>query len=462
MERGPCCWGRGARIADCSPSRSGRKVTRGVVVDTGGWSREPLTADGLACGRQYIRMDGRAVFKWAVRMVNAMATDVVRHAELTMDDIDLVVMHQANRRILDAAVDGLGVDRDKVFVNLDRYGNTTAASIPIVLDEAVAAGRLRRGDHVLLMGFVRRSDVGRWCAEVLMGKTQRLRNRDQVAVEDTWDLASLFQDDAAWEEAFQRYERRIKGYEKFRGKLGTSAAVLAKCLEFDSQLDRLGERLGVYAFLRTAEDQTNSGHQRMLGRFQNVATRAVKRPASFAPNFSHSRWPGSTSSWPTSPSSSTACCWNGWCVQAPHARQPRGRVAGHAGRNGAGRRATFRQLHDADLKFGFVRNEKGEKIELSNATFSQLLHSPKRTVRREPFTSTTPSSPPTKIPWRPRSADRSSRTSTTPLASTPVHSMPHSSPTTCRRSVYDNLIDSVRQHLPAVHHYYDVAAARCV
>jgi 3-oxoacyl-[acyl-carrier-protein] synthase-3 len=86
-------------------------------------------------------------------MVNEIATDVVRFAELSMDDIDLVVMHQANLRILRAAVDGLGIDRDKVLVNLDRYGNTTAASIPIVLDEAVAAGRLHRGDHLLLIGF---------------------------------------------------------------------------------------------------------------------------------------------------------------------------------------------------------------------------------------------------------------------------------------------------------------------
>lgn len=119
----------------------------------GGGSREPLTADSLERGRQYIRMDGRAVFKWAVRMVNEIATDVVRFAELSMDDMDLVVMHQANLRILRAAADGLGVDRDKVLVNLDRYGNTTAASIPIVLDEAVAAGRLHRGDHLLLIGF---------------------------------------------------------------------------------------------------------------------------------------------------------------------------------------------------------------------------------------------------------------------------------------------------------------------
>ncbi|MFW6169206.1 MAG: beta-ketoacyl-ACP synthase III [Planctomycetota bacterium] len=119
----------------------------------GGGSREPLTPGSLEKGLQYLRMDGRAVFKWAVRMINDIANDVVRHAQLTIEDIDLVIMHQANLRIIDAAVDGLGVDRDKVVVNLDRYGNTTAASVPLVLEEAVAAGRLRRGDHALLMGF---------------------------------------------------------------------------------------------------------------------------------------------------------------------------------------------------------------------------------------------------------------------------------------------------------------------
>jgi 3-oxoacyl-[acyl-carrier-protein] synthase-3 len=123
-----------------------------LSVPAGG-SREPLTPDALGEGRQYLRMDGRAIFKWAVRTVVEIAKDVVRHAELNLDEIDLVVMHQANQRIVDAAVDGLGIDGDRVLANLDRYGNTTAASIPIVLDEALAAGRLRRGTHVLLLGF---------------------------------------------------------------------------------------------------------------------------------------------------------------------------------------------------------------------------------------------------------------------------------------------------------------------
>lgn len=119
----------------------------------GGGSREPLTADGLRRGRQYVRMDGRAVFKWAVRLINEVVTDVVRYAEMTIEDLDLVVLHQANARIIDSAIQGLGIDRDKVFVNLDRYGNTTAASIPLALDEALAAGKLQRGDHILLNGF---------------------------------------------------------------------------------------------------------------------------------------------------------------------------------------------------------------------------------------------------------------------------------------------------------------------
>jgi len=123
-----------------------------LSVPAGG-SREPVTAEALRRGRHYMRMDGRAVFKWAVRMVSDVGSDVVRHAGITMDDIDLVVMHQANLRIIDAAVEGLGVDRQRVLVNLDRFGNTTAASVPLVLDEAVTTGRLTRGDHVLLMGF---------------------------------------------------------------------------------------------------------------------------------------------------------------------------------------------------------------------------------------------------------------------------------------------------------------------
>ena len=124
-----------------------------LICLPGGGSRERLTTKTLEEARQYIRMDGRPVFKWAVRFLADTVLDVLRGTKLTPSDLDLVVFHQANMRIIDSAVSDLELDRNKVLVNLDRYGNTSAASIPLVLDEAHRQGRIRRGDHVLLCGF---------------------------------------------------------------------------------------------------------------------------------------------------------------------------------------------------------------------------------------------------------------------------------------------------------------------
>jgi 3-oxoacyl-[acyl-carrier-protein] synthase-3 len=118
-----------------------------------GGSREPLTREGLIEGRQYMRMDGRSVFKWAVRCVVDSCRDVMAAASLTMDDVDLLVLHQANQRIIDAAVKELGIPREKAFTNLDRFGNTSAASIPLALSEADRHGLVPRGSLVLLCGF---------------------------------------------------------------------------------------------------------------------------------------------------------------------------------------------------------------------------------------------------------------------------------------------------------------------
>jgi len=118
-----------------------------------GGSREPLTPESLAASRQYMRMDGRPVFKWAVKLVEEAMLGAMERAGVTSDDVAAVVLHQANARILDAAVSDLGFGRDKVIMNLDRYGNTSAASIPLVLDEAARGGRIQRGDLVLMCGF---------------------------------------------------------------------------------------------------------------------------------------------------------------------------------------------------------------------------------------------------------------------------------------------------------------------
>lgn len=124
-----------------------------LLIRKMGGSRHCVSTEGHESGDQYLRMDGRAVFKWAVRLLQDSTAEVLKHAGLTADDIDLVVFHQANTRILDAAGDALGFDRRKLFVNLDRYGNTSAGSIPLALDEARQAGLIKPGSRILLSGF---------------------------------------------------------------------------------------------------------------------------------------------------------------------------------------------------------------------------------------------------------------------------------------------------------------------
>jgi 3-oxoacyl-[acyl-carrier-protein] synthase-3 len=116
-------------------------------------SRLPPTPDLLARGLHYMHMDGRAVFRWAVAILSDTIQDVLQASGLRPNDVDLYVPHQANIRIINAAIDVLRIPRSKVFNNLDRYGNTSAGSVPLALDEAVAEGRLRPGQLVVLSGF---------------------------------------------------------------------------------------------------------------------------------------------------------------------------------------------------------------------------------------------------------------------------------------------------------------------
>ena len=118
-----------------------------------GGSRNPASAATVERKEHYMRMEGRQVFKWAIRVIAQSIRDVMDEAKLSNDDIDLVVLHQANVRILDAAAEELGFDRRKMFVNLEKYGNTSAGSIPLALDEACQQGLLRRGSNILLCGF---------------------------------------------------------------------------------------------------------------------------------------------------------------------------------------------------------------------------------------------------------------------------------------------------------------------
>jgi 3-oxoacyl-[acyl-carrier-protein] synthase-3 len=123
-----------------------------MAVDAGG-TRMPATAELLEQGRQYVYMQGREVFKLAVRGMGDSSLQAIADAGLTPHDIALVVPHQANLRIIEATAKRLDMPMERVFVNLDRYGNTSAATIPIALVEAVEQGRLKEGDNVLITAF---------------------------------------------------------------------------------------------------------------------------------------------------------------------------------------------------------------------------------------------------------------------------------------------------------------------
>lgn len=116
-------------------------------------SRLPPTPDLLERGLQYMHMDGRAVFRWAVDILCDTIQDVLKASALRSEDIDVYFPHQANIRIINAAIDVLHIPRQRVYNNLDKYGNTSAGSIPVALDEAVVEGRVGRGDLLLLSGF---------------------------------------------------------------------------------------------------------------------------------------------------------------------------------------------------------------------------------------------------------------------------------------------------------------------
>jgi 3-oxoacyl-[acyl-carrier-protein] synthase-3 len=113
----------------------------------------PLTAERLEQGKQHFVMQGREVFKLAVRGMAESSLRALDRAGLGLEDIALVVPHQANLRIIEAAAKRLGVPLERFLINLDRYGNTSAATIPIGLVEAAEQGRLKAGDHVLVTAF---------------------------------------------------------------------------------------------------------------------------------------------------------------------------------------------------------------------------------------------------------------------------------------------------------------------
>ena len=153
--------GAGAAVLQNRPNAHGLLTTclgsdggkAGLLELPAGGSAQPATADSVAQKLHFLRMDGRQTFKSAVNAMVAAATTALARCELTIPQIECIIPHQANQRILTAVAEQLGAREEQVFVNVDRYGNTSAASVAIALDEAVRQGRIQRGDLVLLVVF---------------------------------------------------------------------------------------------------------------------------------------------------------------------------------------------------------------------------------------------------------------------------------------------------------------------
>lgn len=288
--------------------------------------------------------------------------------------------------------------------------------------------------------------------------TATLPDRTNVPVGDTWDLSSLYSEVEKWESDFKTLDQRIAGFEKYRGRLGESVAVLAEALEYDSDFDRIAERLGTYAFLKTTEDQGNSDFQAMKSRFQNLSMRASQAASYMRPELLAIP-ETQMAEFMAAPELTLYHLQLERLIRfRPHTLSDReerllamqGEMAGAAGN-------AFRQLNDADLRFGEIKDHEGRQIELSHATFGQLLISPSRDVRKESFDKyyeQFQSHENTLAATLTGSIHRDAYYAKARNYASSLESalFPDNVPV----EVYDNLIASVRSSLPAVHRYLDV------
>ena len=163
-DRSTCVlFGDGAGAAVVSRSRDGHGILASHLGADGtqseilqipaGGSRMPPSAESVANGLHYIRMDGRALFKIAVKTMEQAVLKVLEHEKLHVKDINCLIPHQANNRILQAVAERLEIPSEKVFINVDRYGNMSSASTVIALYEAVKSGVVKKGDYVVLVAF---------------------------------------------------------------------------------------------------------------------------------------------------------------------------------------------------------------------------------------------------------------------------------------------------------------------
>jgi 3-oxoacyl-[acyl-carrier-protein] synthase-3 len=164
-------------------------------------AREPITTETILRGDHLVHMNGREVFKFATRIMGQAAAEAIGQAGMSLSDIDLLIPHQANLRIIELAARHLGLPMDKVFVNIQDYGNTSAASIPIALVEAIEQGRCKDGDNLCLVGFgagltwaaavIRWGVTDRPFAMSWMMPIAKMRTRAQVTLRTAQTMAAM-------------------------------------------------------------------------------------------------------------------------------------------------------------------------------------------------------------------------------------------------------------------------------
>jgi len=287
---------------------------------------------------------------------------------------------------------------------------------------------------------------------------KRLPARSEVKQSDTWDLSSLFASDADWEAGFAAWNKQIDGYAAFQGRLAQSAQMLYDCIKFDLEVDRVGERLGTYAMLKTAQDQSDSTYQRMRGRYMLAATRAAQASSFVRPEvlaIESERMEEYLKSPVLAP---YKLLLERILRYKPHTLGPKEEkllamqteMAESAGR-------IFRQLTNADMKFGDVKNEKGETVELTHASFMSLLYSADAEVRRTAFHTYYAQF----VAHQHTLAASLDASVQRDVYYAKVRNYPSSLeaalfPDAMPLSVYDGLIASVHRQLPALHRYYDL------
>ncbi|HYO25815.1 MAG TPA: oligoendopeptidase F [Lacipirellulaceae bacterium] len=289
-------------------------------------------------------------------------------------------------------------------------------------------------------------------------KSGALPSRDKVKLQDQWDLATLFASDQEWETAFVKWKKLIPKFARFRGTLADGPKQVAACLKCDEEFDRLGERIGTYAFLRTAEDQGNSTYQRMRGRVQNVASEAAQAASFIRPELLAIPAKKYAALLASKELARYKLVLERIDRYRPHTLSDgEERLLAMQSEMADASNHIFRQLNDADLKFGMVADQHGDQVELSHSSFSALLHAPDRKVRRTAFqqyydvfeahkntlAATLSGSVQRDVYYAKARGYESARAAALFPDNVPV-------------SVYDNLIAEVRRRLPALYKYFEL------